>query len=514
MPRSFLRGLFLLLFLAMLTGCSEPHTCGDPCGQCGLCLNASCAEPECSEKCPGHHSCTQVCDQCGLCLNSVCQETVCSEKCTGHHSCTQICVQCGLCLNESCPEDVCSEKCAGHQQQVYDFYSSGYITADAVSLNAGKLVFDIQPGIWVPGHLQDTALAMQQAMEAVSGLSFDGNGSSSRFFPDGKVHASFSRDMLYTQQDWYQGLSTSEIGSAWASSFSHAELSPGDLYITDVPAVTHELGHVLSYRQTEWSFCQLLSEGFTEYTDYLTRIAVSQSDPQLGFYLGNPQNSLLNMTIHDYRQLYAQPLEYWFENTFQYSANANYTIGFRFMAYLQDTYGDYSSWILKMEELYSFQTCSNGSDVPPVQYQIDALKAAYGEDVLDHFYPWLKAHEQDFVPTLDTTYRDLSNVEALNLYPNCSALSSSTGLTRFSYRDLYINLEPAKQYLSQYKQLDISGLMLEVSAPTKLELYQEDGTCISETCSGSISLEGISCIRLTGSGKLNYLKITGYEDCE
>ena len=506
---------FLLLLIMCLFGCgassgSQEHSCAVPCAECGLCCNPGCQEPHCAEKCQGHHVCLEACPDCGLCLQESCRETVCREKCPGHHTCAAPCEECGLCRNDACPESLCSPKCAGHSTQVCDFYRSGYITAGQVCIEAGPLVLDIGPGIWVPGHAADAAAAVAAAMEQVSGLSFEGNGSYARSFPDGKVHASFSRDMLFTGE----GASTSELGSAWASAWGHAQLSPGDLFVSGQAALVHELGHVLSYRQTEWTFCQLLSEGFAEYTSYLTCIALQETDPQLGYYVGNPQQNLIDMYIYDYQELYAQDLEYWFENTFQYSGNANYPIGFRFMAYLQDTYGEYSSWILKMEELYNFQSCSNGFDVPSVQQQIDALKAAYGEDVLDNFYPWLKAHQQDFALPGDRDYRDLSSLDMVNLYPLCMYHGSPTAMERFSYQDLYINLEPAREYLQLYKGLDVSGLSLQVSAPVQLEVYDTLGNCTEITCQGSLPLEGVSCIRLPGAGRLEYLKIMGYEGCQ
>lgn len=509
--RKYMLFCAILVLSLILIGCGNAHECSQPCGDCGLCLNESCTETPCTEKCPGHHVCTQPCEECGLCLNESCTEVPCAEKCPGHHVCMQPCEECGLCLNGSCTEAPCAEKCPGHITQPYPFYPAGYVTDQDVSLDMGRLVFDVGSNVWVPGHAQAAAAAMTDAMEAVSGLSFQGTGTYANNFPDGKIHASFNRDLLYVNESWYQGDPNSEIGGAYASAFSHASLSPGDLYITGSAALVHELGHVLAKRQTEWSPCQLLNEGFAEYTSYRTCVQLAQTHPELGFYIGDPQQNLLDMSITDHDQLYAQPVEYWFENTFEYSSNANYAIGFRFMAYLEDVYGSYSRWILKLEELYNFQTYCTDTDIPPVSYQIDAVKAAYGEDVLDQFYPWLRDHEKDFVSTLDDQPRDLQAVAAINLYPCFSAIGADAEIAFFTYQDLFINLEPARQYLSRYKGLDIFGLTLEVSAPTQMELYSEDGTCTVVLVQDSLPLEGIICIRLTGEGTLQYLKLSGFD---
>lgn len=508
--------LCLLLVLSwILPGCSRSpeHSCGAVCDSCGLCLNPGCTESVCAGKCAGHHSCTEVCSQCGLCLNEACAETVCREKCQGHHTCLAACESCGLCLNGSCADPVCGEKCPGHSLPDSTFYPAGFVAGEPVSLDTGILVLDVEAGVWVPGHAQAVAQALADALEQVSGVAFAGTGTYANSFPDGKVHARFTRDLLYGGEDWYQGLATSEIGSAYASAWGHAELSPGDLFVTPHPGTAHELSHVLAYRQTEWSFCQLLCEGFAEYTAYLAQITLAETDPQLGYYAGDPRQSLWNMEIYDYPALYAQPVEYWFENTFSGSGNANYAIGFRFMAYLKDVYGSYSLWLTETETLYPFTANSNGTDVPEVSWQIDALKSAYGEDVLDNFYPWLKSHETEFAPPRQNMTRDLTALEALNLYPCFSAIASDTALTDFAYQDLYICLEPAKQYLGVYKGLDISALTLEASASTRMELYRSDGSFEEVQTRGPVSLEDISYIRLMGSGSLQYLKITGYDGC-
>ena len=98
----------------------NPHKCSSVCSDCGKCLNSSCTESVCSNKCEGHippHECGSICPDCGKCLNSSCTESVCSDKCEGHippHECGSICPECGLCLDLDCDEDSCLKKCEGH----------------------------------------------------------------------------------------------------------------------------------------------------------------------------------------------------------------------------------------------------------------------------------------------------------------------------------------------------------------------------------------------------------------
>ena len=65
-----------------------PHECESKCAECGLCLDAECAEEACVGKCAGHvvpeHSCESVCAECGKCLDAECAEEACKAKCAGH----------------------------------------------------------------------------------------------------------------------------------------------------------------------------------------------------------------------------------------------------------------------------------------------------------------------------------------------------------------------------------------------------------------------------------------------
>ncbi len=102
------------------------HTCESKCPTCGKCLDASCTESACADKCPGHtvvpptHTCESKCPTCGKCLDASCTESACADKCPGHtvvpptHTCESKCPTCGKCLDASCTESACADKCPGH----------------------------------------------------------------------------------------------------------------------------------------------------------------------------------------------------------------------------------------------------------------------------------------------------------------------------------------------------------------------------------------------------------------
>ena len=459
------------------------------------------------------HSCGTACSNCGLCTDAACTDPACAEKCMGHHVCAASCPICSLCTDEACSEPVCREKCPGlHQEAVFEFSQGDYITTDTISIDTGTLVFDIGANIYVPGNMEETAQAMAAVMEQVSGLTFDENGYANSHYADGKVHVNVTRDALYAGMDWYNGLASSEMGNAYADPRTHALLSPGDLFLGNSKAAVHELSHVLMFRQSEWSHSQLLNEGFAEYTTYLTMQELDNTNMEAGFYLDRPTQCLLDMSIYEYDKLFEHPLEYWFENTFEYSGNANYAIGFRFMAYLHEVYGDYSKWITAFEETYSYGTYAHGNSNSSAARQIEVLKATYGADVLDNFYPWLQSHLEQFDEMLYyTTYRDMTSVNGINLYPVYNAFEARVSLTTFTYSDLYINLETVRKYVGEYKGDDLSNLSLVASGPVEVNLYQADGsyTTVTTEAFTAVSLEGIRYIKLVGTGTMNRLEISG-----
>ncbi len=422
------------------------------------------------------------------------------------HSCENPCEECSLCKNVSCSEAPCLNKCTCCKEEPYVFSTGDYISDSPISVETDTFVFDIGENIYVPGNLEELANTLESTMEKLSGLDFDGAGYARDFYPDGKIHMDVSRDSLYS---WDGILDTSEVGAAYASTQS-VTLSPGDLFLGNSKAIAHELGHVLMFRQSGWSHCQLLNEGFAEYTTYLTMLEFDKLDGKVGFTLDRPIQSIADMAIFDYEKLYEQPLEYWFENTFEYSGNANYVIGFRFMAYLHETFGEYSKWITEFENTYSFKSHSGPSNESAAAQQIEVLKAVYGEDVLDNFYPWLKENFDRFDEALEwTQYRDLKSSNGINLYPRFNALESLAVITRFEYENLYINIDCLRSYISDYKGFEDTGLILVTSEPVTVNLYHADGSFTTVMSNSEVQLDDVSYIKLVGQGTLDQLEISG-----
>lgn len=387
-----------------------------------------------------------------------------------------------------------------------------YITTEDTVVDLEKAVYHIGKNIYVPaGILESNTNRAMDVIEQISGLSFEVNShflEDSSEFTDGKTHIFVTRKQLYSGSEWYTGLDSNEFGSAYEAG-GMVWAAPGDLLLGNDYTLIHELCHALMYRQSPWYHGVLLNEGFAEYTTYLVLLEMEEKYPELSVCFAESKTSVNNMYMN-YEELYNQPFEYWFENTYEDAGNGNYAVGFRFMAYLHDVYGDYTGWILKYEEEYPFMEKEQIDDASSLERKLAILKQTYGEDVLDNFYPWLMTHESDFAEQ-EGKFIDISNLHELNVYPEYNAIYSKLILDNIKYNDLYINLEPARKYIEEYKGGDASKLVMSTSEIMEVYLYLADGSYTPVTTGGEpISLEGISGIKLVGEGTLHRMEISGF----
>ena len=481
-----------------LSGCAD-NDCNHFCDDCGrqlsFCINED-----------GDH----FCDLCGFTITSCEDEdgdgicNICGQHMPGA-SCSDadgdyICDLCGMLWGVS----------ELQQSTPYVFPDVGYITTGEETVDTGDLVYHIGENVFVPGHLQEISTVLAETAQQVSGLTFAGNGYGQLLYPDDKIHVNVSRDQIPP------GYPMAETGAAYADRRSHAVVPPGDLFFYDNYAVSHEISHVMRFKKTGWDFSSPLEEGIAEFTTHQILKALEETDPTSAYYLGRSCSTTWNMAITDYDALYAQPVEYWLENEFPYSGNPNYCIGFRFMWYLQEVYGNYTQWIADYEAAYPCTAPSHSwegvrADLASV---LEIMKQTYGADVLDNFYPWLRENEALFEPLWDVTYVDATDVEAVNLYPKMYDDYSHTELYRMDYKDLYVNLESVRTYLEDYKGIDASALTLYNPDKLTVNLYHADGSYVTVYGHEEYSLADISYIKLVGEGRLDLLRIYGYEGCK
>lgn len=423
------------------------------------------------------------------------------------HICENTCLVCGLCGDATCTEDVCMEKCIGHKE-ASEVKINDYITTEDIELDLEKAVYHIGKDIYVPDKLESNTNKAMNIIEQISGLSFEVNDYPSEEYTDGKTHIFINRDLLLTGAEWYTGLESNEFGSAFEAN-GIVWAAPGDLLMGNSYTIVHELCHALMARQSPWYHGVLLNEGFAEYTTYLVLCEMEEKHPELAVCFEKSSAPINNMYM-SYDELYEQSFEYWFENSYEYTGNGNYAVGFRFMAYLHDVYGDYTGWIIDFEKEYPFKDRNKIDDQSTLEQRFAILKQTYGDDVLDNFYPWLKEHENDFAEQTGKIV-DISALQEINIYPRYDAIQQKLFLDYIKYNNLYINLEPAKKYIEEYKGMDASKLVLWMPEKMEVHLYHIDGSCTQMTTDGnSISLEGISGIKLVGEGTLGRLQVSGF----
>lgn len=372
-------------------------------------------------------------------------------------------------------------------------FPKGTITTDTTVIQTNDLEITVDPNVFVPGGFVETVDIVTSVMETVSGMQFSGKEP----YASAKTKVTVEKDSS----------TECELGVAYASA-DGAVISSGD--IVDLFALIHECTHVLQYRQSRWHHCQWAMEGITTYTTYKTQAYIQKNYPDLSEAVGSPQQSIANYTITNYSKLYEQSMDYWADHTFEYSGNVNYSIGFRLMWYLDTTHGDYTKWIHVAEKNNPYYQSGQGGDRISKEETLAAFYEAYGNDVFDKFYAWLKKNESLFKETRNTV--DLRGATKMTIYPffyNSGSRFSSRFAERtpFKYRNLYIGLEDGIRYLKDYKGKDVSRLSLAVNEGVLVEFYDSQGNVLSELQ----SLENVSFVRLAGEGTLEYFMIKDYQ---
>ncbi len=368
-------------------------------------------------------------------------------------------------------------------------FPGGSITKAPTTIRTKHLQIEIPAGVYVPDELVEHMDIITPIIEEVSGLKFAGN-------------PHYAEGLLRVTVDDNQ--------HAHASASSGAVVNTHDLL--DYYAIIHESTHVLQFRQSNWGYCIWAMEGITTYTKYKLRERIQQEYPELTEYVAPTNQSMLDHTITDYGKLYEHTMEYWMDNPFEYAYNDNYSIGFRFMRYLDVTYGNYTKWILLAEEMHPFHLSDTHSAMLTTEQQVTIFKTAYGETVFEDFYKWLKKNESYF------TYNkviDLRRVEFYNLHPILVESDSALIMTRCSdfgdilYKDLYLNLASGMKYLTEACGKTVESATLNLYADGPVRLFDSEGRLLrTEPAYQTIDLAGVSFLQLVGEGSLSRVEIT------
>lgn len=371
----------------------------------------------------------------------------------------------------------------------------GKVTTSQTVIETNHLKLNIAENVYIPSGLTETIDLVTSVMEEVSGMKFEGN-------------PKYAPKLLNVQVT--KPTNGSELGAAYAYAGGML-LSSGDL--VDLFALIHESSHSLQYNQSRWSYCTWVMEGISTYTTYKTQKYISENHPELISAVGNVNQSIGNYNISNYDALYEHTPEYWMENQFTYSGNGNYSIGFRFMWYLDEVYGDYTKWIYEYENANPYYLANKTSDRLEIEEQISAFKLAYGDDVFEKFYPWLKANRAVFDEYITLDLREVDNYV---FFPMCAYSEINYSLyadKAFIYNDLCIEIDAGRHYISDYKGYSTDGMAMTVDRGIKFELYGKNGTLLRSGTSSmeEIPLDGVCTIKLVGEGTFRMLTIKGYD---
>ncbi|MBQ8799553.1 MAG: hypothetical protein IJZ55_08320 [Lachnospiraceae bacterium] len=378
-----------------------------------------------------------------------------------------------------------------------EYLTSGGITSDETVLKTKHLVFHIPANVYIPENFVETVDILTSAMENLSGLKFEGNP----VYSDERTKVTVEK---ITDAE-------REMGSAYASP-DGVYICSGDLL--DLYALVHECSHALQFNQSNWFYCTWAMEGISTYTTYKVQKYVEENYPELVYMVGSVDQSFGNFTITDYEELYSHPMEYWVDNILECSWNDNYPIGFRLMWYLDETYGEYTKWISEYEKINPYYRSRDMGNVIQGEDQIQIFKTVYGETVFEDFYLWLKENEALFESGV---VADLSGAKEVWVYPSCtySQIVYSMGFS-FQYEDLLVDIAVGREYLEEYKGKSTKDMVLLVSVGTTLELYDAEGNLLRTEgpIQGyhPIALDGVSSVKLVGSGTTSQFVIEGFEN--
>lgn len=375
-------------------------------------------------------------------------------------------------------------------------FSSGYITSSDTVIQTEHFTINLDKNVYVPGYLLEYIEIIYDAMETVSGMSFY-----NQYYNDSKIVIEVSQN---------NNANESEFSPAYAHSKSPiAHISSGDLLLGNSYTLVHELSHVLQYANSLWSYNNIYTEGFAEYNSYKVVKYLEENNMQVAKSIESSVSQIANTQIEG--DLYSQTTEYWIQNpnkTYDISFNGVYSIGMRFMHYLDYEFDNYTDWILYYEQKHPFHLDPFANQEVSIEEQLNAMKQKYGIDVFDDFYDWVRVNEgwlyENPFGEKTPTY-DLQDIDYTYIYPYFNDKGNKTVLTRFykfSYDNLYVVIDEARSYLSEYKNKNVDNLKLKLSDEVRVKLYDSNNRLIKDKKGKEFSLEGVSYFKLSGKGTL------------
>lgn len=272
-------------------------------------------------------------------------------------------------------------------------------------------------------------------------------------------------------------------------------LTSSNLFLTSSSTFCHELAHALDHSQSSKSLSNsVLTEGFASYIEYLTARKLFELYPETYAY-----NDSYIGAIHSYFDTEAYSYDY--EETLlrlgrdELAANSQYEVGARLFSYFHHRYGDFCSWMKGNDYRV---TLDSWISLMKTYYNNQNLFSdihKYIQSFGDKYYSYLGVSEYNQV----TSYNDLTSIHKYDYFFDFSVLKQYWGNQSFFYKDLYVNIDCARDQLTKSK-IEFSELSLKTSKNVTIELYNSSGTLIRTVTNTTtaFSLSGVSFIKFVG----------------
>ena len=249
-----------------------------------------------------------------------------------------------------------------------------------------------------------------------------------------------------------------------------------DAFMGNSPYMISYLADILQGDQVHAYFCDVLRYGFMTYATYDVLTFLESQDPNFSAMFSSKENLFMNYLIMDSETLYEHDIIYWLEQGYPYtSSNGSAALGFWFMKYLDETYGNYTHWLTEYAKTHP---TGNAYDTVSVESQVQNLKDVYGENVLTNFYPWLEKN-LDLNAMWDTA--DYSALSEYCHYPNFTYVGYSEQFFSGNYNDLIISLSEFRYYMTEIKGYTLDHLTLSKFTDNEVVLYDKEGKYLMST---------------------------------
>ena len=265
------------------------------------------------------------------------------------------------------------------------------------------------------------------------------------------------------------------------------------------------LASVLQVDNAYHRFNGLYSAGFSAYTAYKVQKHLEENDPQLAMVSRDSTESWMNYYIHyGLDTLIQKPMDHWIRNSDSLwefvIGNGTTSVGFFYMMYLDEVYGDYCMWIPAYAENYK---CAYSNQTQYIDDQIQVMLDVYGEGVFEDFYPWLEEKLQ----TTNAYDQDYSWRKNYVYYPCFAGYGYDPLMFDGKYEDMCVSLAEYRNYMTEFKGYSLDTLALVNDRAVTVALYDQNGRFMRATAGDRteqgeyrINLENVYYVQFAGTG--------------